>query len=117
MIARLAATGADISLSTPPIVAVPSRGLTGWTWVLHPKKPGRQRLWITLTVVGVTTAGAELPEYSFKSEYTVSRDWRGKVGDFVWQYWWQLLTGLVTVAALVWGYLKKWKPLLAGRKK
>ena len=113
MTARLAATGAVVSLSTAPVVAVPSRGLTGWTWVLHPTKAGQQHLWITLTVVGVMPAG-ELPVYSLARDYAVRPDWRGKVGDFVWHYWWQIGTIAVAVVlwlthvpARMWGYLKK----------
>jgi len=115
MTARLAATGAEVPVPTSPVLLVQSRGLTTWTWVLHPKNPGPQRLWITLTVVGVTPAGGELPTYSLVREYTVRRDLLGKIGDFLWQYWPKLLTGLVTLAAFVWGYLKKLKPLLARR--
>ncbi len=48
MTARLAATGAEVPVPTSPVLLVQSRGLTTWTWVLHPKNPGPQRLWITL---------------------------------------------------------------------
>jgi hypothetical protein len=113
MTARLTATGAVVALSTPPVVAVPSRGLTGWTWVLHPTKSGPQRLWIALTVVGVTRAGGELQAYSLARNYTVRPNWRGKVAEFAWHYWWQLGTLLLVVAlwlmcipARLSGYLK-----------
>src|SRR5205823_3912827 len=74
MTALLTASGAEVVPATPPTVAVTSKG-TGWTWVLHPTKPGHQQLWITLSALGVTRTGAPVRGYYLAPFYTIRRDW------------------------------------------
>jgi hypothetical protein len=113
MSAQLVATGAEVTPSTPTVVGVPSRGSTQWTWVLQPRKPGRQKLWITLGVVGPSLAGAQLRVYALERDYTIRRNWWATVGGFIPQDLLRIGGALIAAAGLVWAWLKKVKPAAA----
>src|SRR2546429_2999936 len=83
MRAQLVATGADVTPVTPLLLDVLSSDRTSWSWVLHPKSPGRHKVWITLGVVGASPAGAQLRVYSLERAYTIRRDWWVTLVEFI----------------------------------
>ena len=99
MTALLSAPGADVVRVTPAVVAVPSKGVSGWTWVLRPTRPGRQQLWVILTATELTRTGAEAQVYLFDPYYTISRDpWRTLNES---RFFWLVVTAAVSASITI----------------
>jgi len=116
MRAQLVATGADVTPATPLLLDVPSSDRTSWSWVLHPRNPGRQKLWITLGVVGASPAGAQLRVYSIERHYTIRRDWWRTLVEFIPRDLLRIGGVLLTAATLFWAWFKNVKPWIARRR-